>query len=54
MTDITIEFLKRALKPGFLYGIGNDGELYCVEVQMPDKGKTIVIPPMYMPEDDEL
>jgi len=29
------ELLKMILKPGYLYGIGEDGEVYCVETQVP-------------------
>lgn len=29
------ELLKMILKPGYLYGIGEDGEVYCVETRVP-------------------
>ena len=34
-----LEFIKSLMKPGFLYGIGEDGELYCIEVDMPKTGQ---------------
>ena len=33
-----LEFIKSLMKPGFLYGIGEDGELYCIEVDTPKTG----------------
>lgn len=38
-----VDFLKATLKPGYLYGIGPDGELYCVEAEIPEPGKAVTI-----------
>ena len=46
--------MKMLMKPGYLYGIGQDGELYAAKVEMPNPGKTIVLPPMHMPSEEEL
>ena len=37
MSDSSLgkELLKQLLKPGYLYGIGTDGELYTVKVDFP-------------------
>ena len=43
MANIAIEFLKSMLKPGYLYGIGPDGELYCVEDKIPKTGYAVTI-----------
>ena len=43
MENIAIEFLKSMLKPGYLYGIGPDGELYCVEAKIPKPGYAVTI-----------
>ena len=29
-----LEFIKSLMKPGFLYGIGENGELYCVGIDI--------------------
>ena len=34
------ELLKMILKPGYLYGIGEDGEVYCVETRVPINANT--------------
>ena len=34
------ELLKMILKPGYLYGIGEDGEVYCVETRVPINAST--------------
>lgn len=34
-----LEFIKSLMKPGFLYGISESGELYCIEVDMPKTGQ---------------
>lgn len=47
-----IAVMKAAMKPGYLYGIGEDGELYCVPAQMPKPGETIIMPPMTMPKEE--
>ena len=33
-----LEFIKLLMKPGFLYGISESGELYCIEVDTPNAG----------------
>lgn len=38
-----VDFLKATLEPGYLYGIGPDGELYCVEAEIPEPGKAVTI-----------
>ena len=43
MENIAIEFLKSMLKPGYLYGIGPDGGLYCVEAEIPKPGYAVTI-----------
>ena len=43
MENNAIEFLKSMLKPGYLYGIGPDGELYCVEAEIPKPGYVVTI-----------
>jgi hypothetical protein len=45
-----VELLKLLLKPGYLYGIARNGELYCIEAEIPAPGQTVVLPPMHMPE----
>lgn len=46
-----IEVMKASIKPGFLYGIGDDGNLYCIEAKMPKPGETMIMPPFHMPEE---
>lgn len=48
-----IEAMKVAMRPGYLYGIGEDGELYCVEAKLPKPGETIIMPPMTMPKEED-
>jgi len=38
--DAMYELLKMILKPGYLYGIGEDGEVYCVETRVPINAST--------------
>lgn len=45
-----VELLKLLLKPGYLYGISRNGELYCIEAEIPAPGQTVVLPPLHMPE----
>ena len=46
-----IEVMKAVMKQGYLYGVGEDGELYCIEAKMPKPGETIVMPPFHMPKE---
>lgn len=48
-----IEVMKAAMKPGYLYGLGKDGELYCIEAQIPEPGGTLIMPPMIVPEQED-
>ena len=34
-----LEFIKSLMKPGYLYGINEDGVLYCFEVETPGAGE---------------
>ena len=52
--ELGIAIMKIFMKPGYLYGIGKDGELYSAKVEMPDPGQTLVMPPMHMPSEEEL
>ena len=45
-----VELLKLLLKPGYLYGISRDGNIYCIEAEIPAPGQTVVLPPLHMPE----
>lgn len=51
--EFIIETTKFAMKPGYLYGVSEDGELYCVEATMPKPGETIMLPPLQMPPKEE-
>ena len=53
MGNVIFEIIKQSIKPGYLYGLGEDGEIYRVEAPMPKPGETIVMPPMHMPREDE-
>jgi hypothetical protein len=46
-----MEVMKAVMKQGYLYGVGEDGELYCIEAKMPKPGETIVMPPFHMPKE---
>lgn len=48
-----VELLKLLLKPGYLYGVTDGGELYCIEAEIPAPGQTVVLPPLHMPEKEE-
>ena len=48
---IAIEVMKASMKPGYLYGVSEDGELYCIEAKMPKPGETLIMPPFYMPKE---
>ena len=50
---LSVELLKLLLKPGYLYGIGKDGELYCIEAEIPEPGQTVIMPPLHMPAKGE-
>ena len=52
--ELGIAAMKLLMKPGYLYGIGRDGELYVAEVEMPAPGETLVIPPMHMPSAEDM
>jgi len=52
-TKIAIEVMKSIMKPGYLYGVSEDGELYAVEAEMPKPGETAVVR-FYMPETENL
>ena len=52
MDDFILYVIKKALKPGYLYGVGEDGELYCIEAKMPKPGETVVMPPFHMPKEE--
>lgn len=49
--NLAIDILKSLLKPGYLYGKGPDGEIYCVEAEIPWPGEMVRYPPMRMPEE---
>lgn len=51
LADILLEIVKRAMKKGYLYGLGDDGHIYKVKADMPKAGETIVLPPMHMPKE---
>ena len=38
---VVLEIMKATMKPGYLYGIGEDGEIYCIEAPTPKKGMTL-------------
>lgn len=48
-----VELLKLLLTPGYLYGVTESGELYCIEAEIPAPGQTVVLPPLHMPEKEE-
>ena len=52
-TDFYIAVMKYCMKPGFLYGLSNDGEIYCVEATMPKPGERVILPPLYMPPEED-
>lgn len=40
--SLEIELLKMMLKPGYLYGVGEDGDIYCVKIaKLPQEGDYI-------------
>lgn len=43
LAKFALEIMKSVLKPGYLYGIGPDGEVYCVEAEIPEPGKAVTI-----------
>jgi hypothetical protein len=47
---LSVELLKLLLKPGYLYGVTESGELYCIEAEIPAPGQTVFLPPLHMPE----
>ena len=47
------KLLKILLAPGYLYGIGADGEVYVAKVKLPEAGETIKIPPWIAVEKDD-
>lgn len=49
---LVVEIMKASMKPGYLYGVSEDGNLYCIEAKMPNPGETIVMPPFYMPKEE--
>lgn len=51
-TKLAIEVMKASMKPGYLYGVSEDGDLYCIEAKMPKPGETIVMPPFHMPKEE--
>ena len=52
-SKVALEIIKTSLKPGYLYGVNEEGELYCIEAKMPKPGETMVMPPFYMPREEE-
>ena len=52
-TKIAIEVMKSSMKPGYLYGVSEDGELYAIEAAMPKPGETTVMR-FYMPDTENL
>lgn len=34
-----LEFIKSLMKPGYLYGLGENGELFCIEVETKNAGE---------------
>ena len=51
-TKFAIEVMKASMKPGYLYGVSEDGELYCIKAKMPKPGETLIMPPVYMPKEE--
>lgn len=51
-TKLAIEIMKTSMKPGYLYGVSDDGNLYCIEAKMPKPGETLIMPPFYMPKEE--
>ena len=47
-----VEVMKASMKPGYLYCVSEDGDLYCIEAKMPKPGETIVMPPFHMPKEE--
>ena len=41
--NFVIDILKATLKRGYVYAIGDDGELYCAKCDFPKKGGTITV-----------
>ena len=48
---LAVEIVKSFLVPGYLYGV-KDGELYCIEAEIPEPGQTLHMN-MRMPQEDE-
>ena len=41
--NFVMDILKAVLKKGYVYAIGDDGELYCAKCDFPKKGGTITV-----------
>ena len=52
MADLCLDLIKASLKPGYLYCVDEERNLYCVEAKMPKPGETIVLPPLHMPKEE--
>lgn len=53
MAELEVEILKQLLEPGYLYGIGHDGDVYRIEATIPRPGETVYMPPFHMPTADK-
>ncbi len=51
-SKFVIEVMKSAMKPGYLYGVNDKGDLYCIEAKMPKPGETMIMPPFHMPKEE--
>jgi hypothetical protein len=51
-SKFAIEVMKASMKPGYLYGVSEDGELYCIEAKMPKPGETLIMPPFHMQKEE--
>lgn len=49
--ELGMQVVKLLLKPGYIYAIGRDGELYAAEAKLPEPGETVALPPLYMPKE---
>ena len=51
--EFCLYIIKAALKPGYLYCVDKEKNLYCVEAEMPKPGERMILPPLYMPKEGE-
>ena len=52
LDDIILDIIKKSLKPGYLYGLSENGELYVLEAKLPAPGETAVLR-MRMPKEQK-